>query len=118
MPNPSSCARILPRVGTAAVTLILGIWLMNGPEPARAAPGFASPSLGHATTVEPARIFRRGRPPIYPYYYSPGRPGGYSFYFGFVPYEKGDYETQAIQRMFPEANYPPSMRYWTPRSGF
>lgn len=63
-------------------------------------------------------IFRRGRPPIYPYYYSPGRPGGYSFYFGFVPYQKGDYETQALQRQFPQMNYPPSMRYWTPKSGF
>jgi hypothetical protein len=63
-------------------------------------------------------IFKRGRPPIYPYYYSPGRPGGYSFYFGFVPYQKGDYETQALQRQFPEMNYPPSMRYWTPKSGF
>ena len=62
-------------------------------------------------------IFRRGRPPIYPYYYSPGRPGGYSFYFGFVPYAKGDYETQALQRQFPQMNYPPSMRYWNPQRG-
>jgi len=62
-------------------------------------------------------IFRRGRPPIYSYYYSPGRPGGYSFYFGFVPYAKGDYETQALQRQFPQMNYPPSMRYWNPQRG-
>lgn len=62
-------------------------------------------------------IFRRGRPPIYPYYYSPGRPGGTDFYFGFVPYQKGDYETQALQRQFPEMNYPPSMRYWNPNRG-
>jgi hypothetical protein len=68
--------------------------------------------------VQQAKIFKRGRPPIYPYYYSPGRPGGYSFYFGFVPYRKGDYEIQALQRAYPEANYPPSMRAWTPRSGF
>jgi hypothetical protein len=118
MPNPSSCARILARVAAAAAALLLGLWLINGPEPAHAAPGSVSLPGAHATVAESARIFRRGRPPIYPYYYSPGRPGGYSFYFGFVPYEKGDYETQAIQRMFPEANYPPSMRYWTPRSGF
>jgi hypothetical protein len=108
----------LARLATATVLLLLGIWLVNGPEPAHAAPGFGSLPGAHATAAEPARIFKRGRPPIYPYYYSPGRPGGYSFYFGFVPYEKGDYETQALQRMFPEANYPPSMRYWTPRSGF
>jgi len=60
-----------------------------------------------------------GRPPIYPYYYAPPRrPGGWSFYFGPVPYAKGDYETQALQRVYPQLNYPPSMRYWTPRSGF
>jgi hypothetical protein len=35
-----------------------------------------------------------------------------------VPYAKGDYETQALQRLYPQLNYPPSMRYWTPQSGF
>jgi hypothetical protein len=118
MPNLFDCARILTRVTASAGALVLGVGLVNAPEPARAAPAFVSLPGAYTTAVEPARIFKRGRPPIYPYYYSPGRPGGYSFYFGFVPYEKGDYETQAIQRMFPEANYPPSMRYWTPRSGF
>jgi hypothetical protein len=72
-------------------------------------------ALAVPASAEP--IFKRGRPPIYPYYYSPGRPGGYGFYFGFVPYAKGDYETQALQRQFPEMNYPPSMRYWTPKDG-
>jgi hypothetical protein len=77
-------------------------------------------ALGLATLPWPAPasaepIFKRGRPPIYPYLYSPPRrPGGYSFYFGFVPYQKGNYETQALQRAFPQLNYPPSMRYWTP----
>ena len=75
-------------------------------------------ALGWSAPASAGPIFKRGRPPIYPYYYSPGRPGGYSFYFGFVPYAKGDYETQALQRQFPEMNYPPSMRYWTPKSGF
>src|SRR5262245_45956073 len=68
--------------------------------------------------VQQAKIYKRGRPPIYPYYYSPGRPGGYSFYFGFVPYRKGDYEIQALQRAYPQTNWPPSMQGWTPRSGF
>ena len=69
--------------------------------------------------VQQAKIFKRGRPPIYPYYYAPARrPGGWSFYFGPVPYAKGDYETQALQRLYPYLNYPPSMRYWTPQSGF
>ena len=85
--------------------------------PAHAAP--LLPGMNHkASPVQTAQIFKRGRPPIYPYYYSPGRPGGYSFYFGFVPYRKGDYEIQALQRAYPQANYPPSMRAWTPRSGF
>ena len=101
-----------------AAAMLLGLWLLGGIVPASAAPAFASDFGSLASPVEPARIYRRGRPPIYPYYYSPGRPGGYSFYFGFVPYQKGDYETQALQRMFPQANYPPSMRYWTTESGF
>ncbi|MBK5198898.1 MAG: hypothetical protein JJE37_11550 [Methyloceanibacter sp.] len=101
-----------------AVVSLLGLSLCGGIASASAAPAFASGFGSPASIAEPVRIYRRGRPPIYPYYYSPGHPGGYSFYFGFVPYQKGDYETQALQRMFPEANYPPSMRAWTPRSGF
>ena len=97
--------------------ILLAAALLLAFEPADAAP--LMPGLSHAASpVQAAKIYKRGRPPIYPYYYSPGRPGGYSFYFGFVPYRKGDYETQALQRAFPEANYPPSMRAWTPRSGF
>ncbi len=76
---------------------------------------FCRPFSLAPASAEP--IFKRGRPPIYPYYYSPGRPGGTDFYFGFVPYVKGDYETQALQRQFPEMNYPPSMRYWNPNRG-
>ena len=88
-----------------------------GAEPAYALPLMPGIS-SHASPVERAKIYRRGRPPIYPYYYYPGRPGGYSFYFGFVPYHKGDYEIQALQRAYPETNWPPSMQGWTPRSGF
>jgi len=111
-------ASALVRAAVSTAGLWLGIWFVCGAEPATAAPGFLSDPTSGVTVLEQAQIFRRGRPPIYPYYYSPGRPGGYSFYFGFVPYEKGDYEIQALQRKYPEANYPPSMRYWTPRSGF
>jgi hypothetical protein len=119
MPNLVDCTRTFARVAATAATLLSGLLLVNGPKPAAAAPGVVShPAASGATLLEQAQIFRRGRPPIYPYYYSPGWPGGYSFYFGFVPYEKGDYETQAIQRAFPQLNYPRSMRYWTPQSGF
>ena len=118
MPNLFDCAGTFARVATSAAVLLSGLLLVDGPKSAAAAPGFMSEPSGGATLVERAQIFRRGRPPIYPYYYNPGSPGGYSFYFGFVPYEKGDYETQAIQRAFPQLNYPRSMRYWTPQSGF
>jgi hypothetical protein len=85
----------------AAGAIVLSLAALWAPQPVGAEP-----------------IFKRGRPPIYPYFYAPPRrPGGYGFYFGFVPYAKGDYETQALQRQFPEMNYPPSMRYWTPKDG-
>jgi hypothetical protein len=99
--------------GAAAIALGLSI------APASAAPLTAPELASPRSLVEPAQIFKRGRPPIYPYYYAPARrPGGWSFYFGPVPYAKGDYETQALQRVYPQLNYPPSMRYWTPQSGF
>jgi hypothetical protein len=96
--------------GAAAIAL--------GMTPASAAP-FAAGLTNHAPLVEQAQMFQRGRPPIYPYVYTPPRrPGGWSTYFGFVPYAKGDYEIQALQRRYPQTNWPPSMRYWTPQSGF
>ena len=109
----SSKKAALLLAGSAAIAIAVGM------APASAAPlilpGLASPT----PIVEPAQIFKRGRPPIYPYVYSPPRrPGGWSTYFGFVPYAKGDFETQALQRVYPQLNYPPSMRAWTPQSGF
>ena len=90
-----------------------------GLTPSNAAPLTALRFGGPPLIVEPAQIFMRGRPPIYPYVYTPPRrPGGWSTYFGFVPYAKGDFETQALQRVYPQLNYPPSMRAWTPQSGF
>lgn len=102
-------------VGAAA--LALGVWQFNWVEPAGAAPAFASALGAPASMLTPVQVFRRGRPPIYPYSYR-RRPGGWSTYFGFVPYEKGDFEVQALQRFYPQTNWPPSMRYWTPQSGF
>ena len=109
----SSKKTALLLAGTAAIALAVGML------PASAAPLTPPGLTAPAPIVEPAQIFKRGRPPIYPYYYAPARrPGGWSFYFGPVPYAKGDYETQALQRLYPQLNYPPSMRYWTPQSGF
>ena len=81
--------------GTAAIALAVGM------APASAAP-LTAPRLDNPTPiVEPPR-----------------RPGGWSTYFGFVPYAKGDFEVQALQRLYPQTNWPPSMRAWTPQSGF
>jgi hypothetical protein len=102
--------------GTAA--MVFGLCLAEGSKTADAAPGFVS-GMAAASQVTPARIYRRGRTPIYPYYYNPGRPGGYSFYFGFVPYAPGNIENQAIQRsMYPQnIEWPPGL-YGGPRPGW
>ena len=102
--------------GTAG--LVLGFCLSAGSETAHAVPLLTAGPGGHASLTEPARIYRRGRTPIYPYYYNPGRPGGYSFYFGFVPYAPGDIENQALKRQFypQDIEWPPGL-YGGPRPG-
>ena len=97
----------------------LGLFHYAGTEAAQAAPPFASGLGSTASDITQARVYRRGRPPIYPYYYNPGRPGGYSFYFGFVPYAKGNIENQAIQRgQYPQnIEWPPGL-YGGPRPGW
>ena len=104
--------------GTGAL-LLLGFVLAAGSGPSRAAPIATAAPKSHASVVEGVRIYRRGRTPIYPYYYNPGRPGGYSFYFGFVPYAPGDIENQALQRQFYPQNteWPPGL-YGGPRRGW
>jgi hypothetical protein len=99
----------------------LGVCLvLPGVREASAAPLFTRPLGTEGSLITQARIYRRGRPPIYPYYYNPGRPGGYSFYFGFVPYAKGDYGTQALQRsLYPQdIEWPPSMYRYGPKPGW
>ena len=104
---------------TAFLLIGTALALSLGAAPASAAPLAVDGLAGPGAIVMPAQIYQRGRPPIYPYYYVPRRgPRGWSFYFGPVPFAKGDYETQALQRVYPQLNYPPSMRYWTPQSGF
>jgi hypothetical protein len=102
--------------GTAAE-----IGFLPSGQAAHAAPPFAQALASQPSQVTQAKIYRRGRTPIYPYYYNPGRPGGYSFYFGFIPYAKGDIENQALQRGFyPQDNieWPESMRAYGPRPGW
>jgi hypothetical protein len=116
LPRAKKMASVL--AGTAAA--VLSLCLSAGSETACAAPGFAAGLGSHASLMEPVRIYRRGRTPIYPYFYNPGRRGGYSFYFGFVPYAKGDIENQALQRnQYPQdIEWPPSMRPYGPQPGF
>ena len=112
--------KILPRAkrlafalaGSAA--LVLGLATVS--EPARAMPLVTAGT--HSSIIEPARIYRRGRTPIYPYYYNPGRPGGYSFYFGFVPYAPGNKKTGAPARILSaESEWPPGL-YGGPQPGW
>jgi hypothetical protein len=113
----------MPRAKRLALTLagsaalVLGLAAVS--ETARAMPLVTAGPQAHTSIVEPTRIYRRGRTPIYPYYYNPGRPGGYSFYFGFVPYAPGDIENQALQRGFYPQNteWPPGL-YGGPQPGW
>lgn len=100
-----------------ALGALSSLWLLGLSASANAAPPFA-PGLGadRAYPVEQAKIYQRGRPPIYPYYYKQGRPGGWDAYIGLVPYAKGDYGTQALQRsQYPQdIAWPDSMRAYGP----
>jgi hypothetical protein len=110
-------ARALSCFATLALSALLGLCLFGLAAPANAAPPLA-PGFGadRASPIEQVRIYKRGRPPIYPYYYTPGRPGGWGAYIGFVPYAKGDYGTQALQRsQYPQdIEWPESMRAYGP----
>jgi hypothetical protein len=119
MTNRVTRAKRLAAVLSATGAVALGLLLCAGSGKAQAAPGFAAGLPNHASSVTQARIYRRGRPPIYPYYYNPGRRGGYSFYFGFVPYAPGNIENQAIQRgQYPQnIEWPPGL-YGGPRPGW
>jgi hypothetical protein len=107
-----------------AVTFTLAVAaLLGAGEAAQAAPGFVSGLGNQAAPVIEARIYRRGRTPIYPYYYNPGAPGGYSFFFGVVPDALGDIESQALQRgqypqniEWPPAGAAPPRPGWGPKA--
>jgi hypothetical protein len=100
--------------------LALGILVLVQSHPAEAAPLPTQRLTGHASAVTEARIYRRGRTPIYPYYYNPGRQGGWSFYFGFVPYTPGQVANEALQRsQYPQnIEWPPNMYRYGPRPGW
>lgn len=85
-------------VGVAAILFYL--WLLTWAGPAKAMPGFTAEVPSPGSQVQQAKIYKRGRTPIYPYVTSGPGPRGWSGYFGFVPYTKGQVENQAIQRNF------------------
>ena len=108
-----------PSLKIAAFTAAAAVAFALGGPQAGAAPLAAQTLVNPSPLLEQAQVFKRGRTPRYPFVYNPPRrPGGWSTYFGFVPYAQGDYEVQALQRLYPQTNWPPSMRYWTPQSQF
>jgi hypothetical protein len=84
-------------VGVAAILFYL--WLLTWAAPVKAMGLVAAPADA-APTVTEARIYKRGRTPVYPYVAKGPGPRGWSSYFGFVPYTKGQVENEAIQRNF------------------
>lgn len=92
-------------VGVAAILFYL--WLLTWAGPAKAMSGIVAEPAGAESTVHQAKIFKRGRTPIYPYVKTGPGPRGWSAYLGFVPYTKGDIENQAIERSFyPQNTWP------------
>jgi len=116
---PQRLSRATKLASSVAGTVALAVTLCLSIGPARAAPLPAQALAAAGSEATQARIYRRGRPPIYPYYYNPGRPGGYSFYFGFVPYAKGNIENEAIQRgQYPQDIEWPTGLYGGPHPGW
>ena len=85
-------------VGVAAILFYL--WLLTWTAPGKAMGLVAAPENGPSTFVTEAKIFKRGRSPVYPYVAKGPGPRGWSGYFGFVPYTKGNVENEAIERSF------------------
>jgi hypothetical protein len=84
-------------VGVAAILFYL--WLLTWAGPAKAMTGVVAVPATESQVTQ-AQIYKRDRTPIYPYVAKGPGPRGWSSYFGFVPYTKGEIENQAIQRNF------------------
>jgi hypothetical protein len=85
-------------VGVAAILFYL--WLLTWAGPVEAMTGVIATPPSPDTQVTQAKIYQRGRTPVYPYVAKGPGARGWSGYFGFVPYTKGEIENQAIQRNF------------------
>lgn len=95
---PASKRTMSGIVGVAAILFYLWLLTWAGPVKAMTAT-LAEPVSPHVDLVQ-AKIYQRGRTPIYPYAAGGPGPRGWSSYFGFVPYTKGEVENEAIQRNF------------------
>jgi hypothetical protein len=95
---PISKKTVCGIVGVAAILFYL--WLLTWAGPAHALPSLAATVPSPQSQVEQAKIYQRGRTPIYPYVSSGPGPRGWTGYFGFVPYTKGNIENEALQRNF------------------
>ena len=84
-------------MGVAAILFYL--WLLTWAAPVKAMGVVAAPERGGPFLTE-AKIYQRGRTPVYPYVARGPGPRGWSTYFGFVPYTKGQVENEALQRNF------------------
>jgi hypothetical protein len=95
-----------------AALAAIGALLFAGSGQANAAPAPGLKGLVEATSpVEPVGYYKRYRGGYYPGYvvrdYAPNY-GTYSYRH----YGNGHDEIRELQRLFPETNWPPSMRYY------
>jgi len=91
-------------VGVAAI--LFYFWLLTWTAPASAMTRVLPQSAVIDSGLHQAKVYKRGRAPVYPYSAKGPGPNGWTSYFGFVPYTPGNIENEAIQRN----QYP--MRYW------
>ena len=71
-------------VGVAAILFYL--WLLIWAGPVKAMTGVIAAPPSPASQITQAKIYQRGRTPIYPYFTTGPGPHGWSGYFGFVPH--------------------------------
>ncbi len=105
----------LPRLATfmaLAALAAIGALLFVGSSQAGAAPLPALKGVAQsASQIEPAGYYRRYRRAYVPDYYVGDYDRNYSTY-SYRNYGNGSDEIRELQRLFPETNWPPSMRYY------
>jgi len=96
----------LPKLLGFAATAALGVLVFAG-VPAEAAPGQGLNAVAvSGLPVEQAGYYRKYRRGDYAYR---DYPAGYNY--GYGGYRHGHYEIRELQRLFPETNWPASMRF-------